>query len=449
MKDKDIYLLSASEIAEAVQTGIYTAREVAESFINRTEEIEPKVHAWVARNDGYVFDQADRVDKKAEKGPLAGVPFGIKDIFNTDVLPTCNGSIVWEEHKAGNDARCVSYIRIRDGVVAGKTDTAEFAVHSPNRAINPYNPDHVTGTSSGGSAVAVATAMAAAALGTQTGGSTIRPASWCGVYAMKPSFGLIPRTGVLKTTDTLDNIGFYGRSVADLRLILENLRVHGHNHPFIMRNLIDDKDRKRWKVGLCRTHLWSHAPEYAQESLLTFAGQLAALPGIEIVEAQLPDDTQAAHELHRRIYDPCLSYYFKEEVEKAPELISPRFMELVESGKKYSPDDYAKALRDQEQLSRKLHDYLKHNKLDLIISLSSNGSAPVGAEPSLNMDVNLLWTLCWMPVINLPIFKCPAGLPFGGQVITQRYGDLRLLTFLDYLVANQVIPVTGPVVDPK
>ena len=288
MNEKQLYLLTASEIARAVSEGEYSTRKITESFIARAEKIEPFVSAWVARDNEYLRRQAAEIDAKTTKGPLAGVPFGIKDVFNTEVLPTQMGSPVWKGHRAGNDARCVASIKWMGGLVAGKTDTAEFAVHTPGKAVNPYNSSHITGTSSGGSAVAVATAMAPAALGTQTSGSTIRPASWCGVYAMKPSFGLIPRTGVLKTTDTLDNIAFFGRSIADLRLILESIRLRGENYPFIQCNLVDEPKKTSWRVGLYRSHLWKYAPEYARNALIEFAKQLNSVPGVNVNDCVFP-----------------------------------------------------------------------------------------------------------------------------------------------------------------
>jgi len=449
MKKKSLYMLTASEIARTVLEGVYSAQEITESFIVRTEKIEPFVSAWTARDNEYLRRQAAEIDAKTIKGPLAGVPVGIKDVFNDEVLPTQMGSPVWKGHRAGNDARCVAYIKWRGGLVAGKTDTAEFAVHTPGKAVNPYNSSHITGTSSGGSAVAVATAMAPAALGTQTAGSAIRPASWCGVYAMKPSFGLIPRTGVLKTTDTLDNIAFFGRSIADLRLILESIRLRGENYPFIQRNLVDESQKTSWRVGLYHSHLWKYAPEYARNALVEFAKQLDDVPGVNVNDCTFPERTFTAHELHSRIYNPCLSYYFSEEIEKAPEKISPCFMDLVNEGGKYPPEDYKLALCEQELLSHTVHESVSDQGFDFILCLSSNGSAPVGVESISSMDANLLWTLCWMPVVNVPVFKCPDGLPFGAQFASARYSDLRLLSFLDHLVKNKVIPASAPVAEPS
>lgn len=438
----EIITSPAWKIAENVKNGVWTAEQVAKEFIARIDKLNPRLHAWVSLKHDHVFEQAKKVDDKVEKGPLAGVPFGVKDIFNSEVFPTKMGSPIWENHIAGNDSRCVSYVKRESGIVLGKTDTAEFAVHVPGKVLNPWNFEHVSGTSSGGSAVAVATGMAPVALGTQTAGSIIRPASWTGTYAMKPSFGLIARTGVLKTTDTLDNIGFYGRCPKDLELVLDSLRVRGRNYPIMEEELAryQNQETKKLRVGFLKGHFWEELPGYGKEAMLALVSKVNELENVEVVELELPESTKRAHELHRRIYNPCLSYYFREELVKAPELISDNFMSLVKDGEAISPEDYKFALEEQVELVHEVEEFVKKNNIDFLVHHSSNGSAPKGAEPTINKDLNLLWTLLWMPVVNIPQFKCPHGLPFGFQVTGPRYSDYKLFKFLHLLTENQVIP---------
>lgn len=443
------YELPANRIVRELQAGRLTATEVAETFLARINALNPRFSAWIHLDEDYVLAQARQVDAGARNGLLAGVPVGVKDIFNTEVFPTEMGSALWKGHKAGNDARCVSNLRREGALIAGKTDTAEFAVHTPGNALNPWNELHVTGTSSGGSAVAVATAMAPAALATQTAGSTIRPASWCGIYGMKPSFGVIPRTGVLKTTDTLDNIGFYGRDTRDLELLLDSMRVRGHNFPIMEKRFsaYAAKPRNRWRVAFIRGHLWDKAPEYTRNATRKAVNELSNIGNIELVELELPESTQSAHQLHRRIYNPCLAYYFKDELARAPELISDSFMALVEDGKTLSPEDYRIALQAQAELAHDLEYWFSANNVDFAIHFSSNGSAPVH-EPDTNEDINLLWTLSWLPVVNIPRFVCPKGLPYGLQVIGPRYSDYRMFNFLELLVEQNIAPEIAPVADP-
>lgn len=444
-----MYLEPAWKIAKAVKEGEISAKSIAEIFIERISKIDPLIKSWTALDEEYFIKQAEVVDNSKNKGPLAGVPIGIKDIFNTRVLSTKMGSSIWRDHKAGNDARCISYLIRDDGIIAGKTDTAEFAVHASGKALNPYGSSRVAGTSSGGSATAVATAMVPAALGTQTAGSLIRPASWCGTYCMKPSFGLIPRTGVLKTTDTLDNMGFYGRDCNDLKLLFDSLRVRGRNFPISEPKLkaFQEKGSSNFKVAFVRGHLWEEAPRYTQKSMEGLANDLRTLPNIEIVELELPAITHKAHELHRRIYNPCLEYYFREELSNSHDQISEVFLSLVEDGKTISPSDYKLALAEQSTMAFHLQEYFNKNEIDIIIMHSSNGSAPIGNEPGINQDLNLLWTLSWLPVINIPQFFCPEGFPYGFQVVGPRYSDYRLIDFLKQLVQEEIIIDQGPVVE--
>lgn len=420
------------EIADDVRLGTVSAAAVTEHFIRRIDHLNPALRAFVHLDHDYWRRQAAAVDARTDKGPLAGVPIGIKDIFNTEVFPTEMGSPIWSGHKAGNDSRCVSYLRRDGAVLAGKTDTAEFAVHAPNKVVNPWNRHHVPGTSSGGSAAAVAAGMVPMALGTQTAGSVIRPASWCGVYAMKPSFGLIPRTGVLKTTDTLDNIGFFGRDARDLEVLLDVLRVRGANYPG-REELLTARGSAghRWRVGFFKGPKWDTMEPYVRSAMEGLVSTLRAVAGVDLVDIELPSAAKA-HALHRRVYNPCLAYYFRDEIEKAPEHISDTFMRLVADGRSIPPADYREALHEQEVLAGELDQAM--SQVDVLLHPSSNGSAPIASEPDEHQDMNLLWTLAWLPVVNVPHFTGPSGLPFGFQAVGRRYSDYRLLTFLRSLV---------------
>jgi Asp-tRNA(Asn)/Glu-tRNA(Gln) amidotransferase A subunit family amidase len=435
--DRAIIERAGWELARDVKAGLVTARAVTEAFIKRVDEINPSLAAFTHLNHDYWRQQADAVDSGSRTGVLAGVPIGIKDIFNTEVFPTEMGSPIWRGHKAGNDARCVSYLRREGGVLAGKTDTAEFAVHSPNLVKSPWDRTLVTGTSSGGSAVAVAMGMVPLALGTQTAGSTIRPASWCGVYAMKPSFGLIPRTGVLKTTDTLDNIGFFGRDIRDLESLLDVLRVRGENYPG-REDLLDTRGRANspWRVGFVRGPFWDRTDPETRTKMEEFAALLDRHDDFSVRSIEIPGAADASA-LHRRVYNPCLAYYFRDEIERAPEKISRSFMSLVEDGRTIPPEDYRRALAEQERLAAGIDELM--SSCDVLIHQSSNGPAPMGQEPAQHLDLNALWTLAWTPVINVPQFRSAAGIPFGVQLIGRRYADYSLFRFAAALIRAGIV----------
>lgn len=253
--------LSASEFLKLKARGQISTREYVSSCLDRISEVDGVLHAWEAHDRTLIEERISVIEGREEMPDrmsvsMAGVPVGVKDIFNTYDYPTGMGSEIMKGYTPGNDARVVSNIRLEDGIVMGKTVTAEFAVHHPGPTLNPHDLTRTPGTSSGGSAAAVASMMVPVALATQTGGSCIRPASYCGVHGFKPSFGLLPRTGILKTTDTLDSIGIVSRAVDDLELMFEVLRVHGHNYPISEQALNDPlrrtvKDRP-WRVGVVR-----------------------------------------------------------------------------------------------------------------------------------------------------------------------------------------------------
>lgn len=448
--DSSLYKLSAKDVIKNVRSGRIRARDVALSCIARISKFEDKVKAWAFLDKDIFVKQAQIVDEKVKlglyTGSLAGVPVGVKDIFNTVDMPTCMGSPLWRGFTPGNDARTVFMLRQEDAVIAGKTVTAEFAVHEPGPTRNPHNIKYYPGTSSSGSAVAVATGMVPVALGTQTAGSTIRPASYCGVYGFKPSFGLIPRTGVLKTNDTLDQIGWFARNVEDIEILFNALRVKGPNYPYVHEK-IDKKDkayfaRKKWKILFVKHTKWDHADEYAKGDYEAFKDLCSGAKGFVVAEKTLPKEFADAHQIHDIIYNKTLSYYFAEEY-KEKHLVSDVLCELVEKGQKITPREYEKALAGQVALRNRLSGLIK--KYDVILTLSTSGQAPEFPDPVDKPDSCLIWNLCGMPAMNVPVFKGPDGLPFGMQAVASHYMDPLLFNFVKELrrrkLAKDVLPI--------
>ena len=445
---KPLNMLTATEAISEIKGGKITATELMESCIKRIQEIEHKIKAWVYFDKEKALIQSKIVDKKINEGIstglLNGVPVGVKDIFNTADMPTCMGSPVWDGFTPGNDARAVAYIRWADGVVAGKTVTSEFAVHYPGSTVNPNDYEHTPGTSSSGSAAAVASYMIPLAIGTQTAGSTIRPASYCGIYGFKPSFGLIPRTGMLKTLDTLDHVSFFSRSIDDLHLLLNVLRVKGSNYPYVHKYLDNSSGIKQvndypWKVAFVKTPVWCHAEEYAKDSIIDFVSKIDKCDGINLEEIELSEDFNLAHDVHEQIYSKALSYYYKEEYENHIDKISDMFKEMVEKGRRVSYDEYMKGLEKQNLFIHQLDYFFDKNEYDAIITLSTAGDAPRGLYTREKKDSCLIWTLCHVPAINLPVFKSPKGLPFGAQIVARQYRDYNLLNFARYLNRKGII----------
>lgn len=440
--------LSIKEILRQYNTGELSPVDVARTCVSRMDRLNGRFKAMVAYDGEKVLEQAmeieERIKETGEYRLLEGIPVGVKDIFNTADFPTQMGSPLWKGFTPGNDARTVFNIKFNGGIIAGKTETAEFAVHTLGDTLNPHNIKKTPGTSSSGSAVGIATGMFPAALGTQTAGSIVRPASFCGIYGCKPSFGLIPRTGTLKTTDSLDTIGYFVRHAEDLQTLFEVLRVHGPDYPISYRTLKDESRQKKaaggpWKIAFVRTHTWKFAPEYARTAIEEFARKLSSNREYDVIDLDLPKDMERSHVIHSTIYNKTLSYYFKEEYERS-ELVSPIMNDLIVQGQKLTIDQYHKALKDQEVLEHIMDGLMA--EYDVLISLSTTGEAP-NREDAEKPDPSLMWTLTHLPVVSIPLFVSPNGLPFGAQVASRRYSDYKLFAFINELVGKEHAPISS------
>lgn len=413
--------------------------DVIHASIENIEAFNEKYFPWVVY-DGVanekVYPYRDRL--------MENIPVGVKDIFNTKDFPTQMGSPLWKDFTPGNDARAVFNLKQEGAVVVGKTVTAEFAVHALNKTLNPYDVSKTPGTSSSGSAVAITLGMVPFATGTQTAGSIVRPASFCGVYGCKPSFGFIPRTGMLKTTDSLDTVGFFVIHQEDLKRCFDALRVEGRNYPISHAAITDSSrqhkaDGKPWRVVLARTHTWQDTPEYARDALEQFVSKLEKQKNIELVTVELPESIKDTHSVHETIYNKSLSYYFKGEY-KQSDFVSPIMNEIISAGTALSVDEFTKAVDAQNKIIHDMDGFFAD--ADVLISLSTAGEAP-DREVTESPDPSLMWTLAHLPVVSVPVFASPNGLPFGMQVAARKYNDYLLFGFLDYLRSIDMIPANA------
>lgn len=432
-----LYSLSATQVIFLIQSGKIKIRQLIESIIKRIEDINPKTDALVHLNSRQSLEKADEVDKRIKNGenvgPLYGVPIGIKDIFNTQDFPTEMGSPIWKGFTPGNDARVIYYLRMANAIIIGKTETAEFAVHTLGNSKNPYDHTRSPGTSSSGSAIAVATNMVPLALGTQTAGSIIRPASFCGIFGFKPSFGLIPRTGMLKTTDSLDQVGYFARTVEDLQLLFDIIRVKGRDYPLSEAALNDEKRQtvtdRPWKIRFVKSPVWEQAEPYAKKAIVEFLDKISKENDFQVEEFSLPQEFNEAHKMHQIIYTKSLSYYFKRELEKRS-LVSNIFYEFASQAKDFTVSQFDQAIEYQSKISKILDKSFE--QFDIIISLSTAGHAPLRNEKEKD-DPSLIWTMCGNPAINMPVVKTEEGLPMGIQTVARRYNDKLLLRFVSLL----------------
>lgn len=446
MSEPTFHRFSIAQILQGYQDGSLSPDDVATWCERAYALMEPRCHAWEAFDPGKLREQAaastERLRSGAAPRALEGIPLGVKDIFNTADFPTQMGSPLWKGFTPGNDARVLYDARRAGAVIPGKTVTAEFAVHALGKTLNPHDAELNPGTSSSGSAVAVAAGMVPAALGTQTAGSIVRPASFCGVWGCKPSFGLVPRTGMLKTTDSLDTVGFFVAHGADLQRVFDAIRVHGRDYPISHAALSDQRrqaapEGRPWRVAVVLPpSVAPHVAAYAREAFQAWVDKLGTDPRFALLQPQLPEGMEQSHQVHAAIYDRSLAYYFKEEFQRA-ELISPMMNELIVAGRKITPAAYEEALATQVTLARRMDAFFAD--CDVMVTLSTAGEGPLRTEVE-PPDSALMWTLSHLAVVSAPAFVSPHGRPFGLQLVARRYNDPLLFRFVEELVGKGLLP---------
>ena len=370
---------------------------------------------------------------------LLGVPIGIKDIFNTYDMPTGMGSKILKNYQPGNDARIVSNLRLEGAIIMGKTQTSEFAVHNPPETKNPKNIEYSPGTSSSGSAAAVAAGIMPLAIGSQTAGSICRPASFCGVYGFKPSFGVIPRTGVLKTSDTLDTIGILGRFVEDLEIIFDVIKVQGHNYPFVSKFLSKEKKLSREvKIAIFNGPATDKIEKSIQKNFLKALSEIKK--SFKLINYNAPKIFNKAHDMHELIYNKSLSYYFKNEWKEKKKEFSNILNRMIVKGNKINLNQYKKSLKFQENLSELLDSEFK--KFDFLICPTTSDIAPKLNKNTNKIDHCLIFTLTGNPMISIPILKGKNSMPVGILLIGKKYDDYNLLKIakkLDNIFFDEII----------
>ena len=421
--------LTASEIARGVAAGKFTAEAVVRDCLARIQAREPVVQAFATIHPEHALAQACALDAGPSRGPLHGVPIAVKDIIDTADLPTQMGSPIYRGHRPACDAACVAIVRAAGAVILGKTVTAEFAGMSPGLTTNPHNPAHTPGGSSSGSGAAVADRMVPAAFGTQTGGSVLRPAAYCGAIGYKPTFNLFNRAGMKFAAESLDTIGLITRSIDDLELLTAVLVGREPGEP--------RAPAAAPRVGLCRTPLWHTAQPETVQAVEDAARRLAAA-GASVREVATPQKFAHLHEAAREtINNYERSRSMAAEWAAHSDKISKVLGDRIKLGLRTRHADYIAALRLGEECRARVH--ILFEDCDVLIAPCVKGEAPLGLAATGNPAFQAFWTILHVPTLTLPMHRGPNGLPVGLQVIAPRYEDERL-----FAAARWIFERLGP-----
>jgi Asp-tRNA(Asn)/Glu-tRNA(Gln) amidotransferase A subunit family amidase len=408
--------LSAAEIAGRIAAREITAEEVVGDCLARIEAREPAIHAFAHVDPELALRQARELDGGPVRGALHGVPIGIKDVIDTADQPTQMGSPIYRDHRPACDAACVALLRAAGAIILGKTVTTEFAGMTAGPTVNPHNPAHTPGGSSSGSAAAVADFMLPAALGTQTGGSVLRPAAYCGVIGYKPTFGAFNRAGLKFAAESLDTIGLMVRSIDDVELITSVL-LGGKPGSSVALDAAP-------KIGLCRTPLWDTAEPETKHAVEDAAARLAQA-GAQLREVALPEDFAGLRAAAREtINNYERSKSMAAEWASHRDLISAKLRRCIELGMEMPYQDYLAAIRLGESCRARLGAVLEG--FDLLLAPCVKGEAPAGLDSTGDPSFQAIWTILHVPTMSLPTHRGPSGLPVGIQLIGRRHGDQRL-----------------------
>ena len=426
----ELWRLTAAEASARMAAGALTSEDYTRALLARIAERDPLIRAWAWVDADHALRQARERDREPRRGPLHGIPFGVKDVINTRDLPTQHNSPIYAGHRPGEDANSVAVLRAAGAVLLGKTETLEFASGGRKPlSRNPHNPAHTPGGSSSGSGAAVGDAMVPIALGTQTGGSMIRPASFCGAYGMKPTFGRISFDGAKHYSAHLDTIGFCGRSAQDLWLLGQAFRLTGDDAP-------PADSVAGLRLGLCETPMWSEAEDDAKAALHQAAKMLAAA-GATVTPLVLSAPFARLTDEQDVIMNEGGRGAFIPEYLAAHHLLHDDFCAKVENRRGFTSTQM-RAVLDAVAL-RRIDFEREFGELDAVLTLSTPGEAPAGIESQGMATFNRIWTALHVPCITVPGLRGRTGLPIGMQLVQRRYEDERLLR-----VAAAVATVLDP-----
>ena len=433
--------LNANAAAAAIREGMLTSEELVRGCLERIEAREAEVAAWAHLDPEHALRQAKHLDQLrsggAPLGALHGLPVGIKDIIDTCDFPTEDGTVLHAGRTPTEDASVVALLRAAGAIIMGKTVTTELAAYAPGKTRNPHNAGHTPGGSSSGSAAAVAAGMVPLAIGTQTNGSVIRPASYCGVVGYKPTFGTVPRHRVLAQSRPLDQVGVFARSVEDAALVAEVLMAYDEHDPDTrprarpaLLETVREEPPVTPHLAFVESPQWQHADADCRAGFAELVEHLG-----ECVEPHaLPGAFDAALDWHRTVMEADFARSFAREYADGREHLSSVICGQIERGRQVLAMDYNDALARQDMLNVLLESTWE--RFDAIITPAATGEAPSGLDATGSPVFCTTWTFCGTPAISLPLLGGANGLPIGVQVVGRRGDDARLLRTARWLAAT-------------
>ncbi|MDC1375496.1 amidase [bacterium] len=428
--------ISAVNALEMMQKGEITSEEYVTAFLDHIKNREPEVGAWIFLDPEMALQQAREADKRRRDkipGKLNGLPIGIKDIIDTKDMPTENGSLIHKDRRPLEDAHLVKLLRDAGAVIMGKCVTTEFALSAPGKTKNPKDLECTPGGSSSGSAAAVSDYMIPLAIGSQTGGSVLRPASFTGILGLKPTFGTISRSGMSPISERLDHPGIYANSIDDIRLVASVILSYDKkdldmDSNYSFRNASNLK--KPLKFAFIKGPVWGSGDHDMQEKIKQFVDN----SNLEIASVELGDDFMEAARCHEIIMNGSISRSLANYYENNKSKLHPFTIARFEAGKSVSTNSYIDAIEKSKKMKQTLSEIFL--KFDAIITPAATGQAPRDLMNTGNAIFNGYWTMLGVPAISLPLLEGKDGLPIGIQVITSWNKEAELLD-ISKIILNQ------------
>jgi len=434
----EIISLSLEQLASKIKDAQLSSVDVCKAFIERIEKFDKEIKAWAHFDKKVLLEKAEEADEHRRSGKplgsLHGVPVAVKDIIGTIDMPTECGTVIRKGKSYSQNAEIIDMLHSAGALVMGKTATSELAFLGPSNTTNPHDNSRTPGGSSSGSAAAVASFMAPVSIGSQTGGSIIRPASYCGVVGYKPTYGLISRNGVLRTSYNLDHMGVFGRSVEDVAMLAKVLIKKDKYDPATIHYSADNfvEETKKGplfepKFIFYKTEHWKLIDKKSQGAFEYF---IKSFPkNIEVFDT--PSYFKDIHKYHQIIHETDLANNFSVYFKKYKKKLSKYMQDAIANGNKHSAKEYAEAIdfmkRSYESYQEVFEDY--HG----VLTPSSPGVAPKGLKSTGTAEFNKVWSYMGTPCISLPLLEGENNLPLGVQMIGDKYDDHRFLGVANWL----------------